>query len=191
MGRWPVPRVVLTWCWFSTFLCRGMLTNLSPSVQLCLNLLAEARPLSCSILGIAWSFLMVWRPKETLLLWTGSAVRLWPTSSSSFRPWQAVCQLTSFLGWRLGSGGGAGEVCTSAYATYAAGGFWVGDVWNHSGRREQREGYGRGGENVAAITAFSFSSSPEVSYRQATVGPWIFLAPSWSPVGSLSGAMWI
>lgn len=35
---------------------------------------------------------------------------------------------------------------------------------------------------MAAITAFSFSSSPEVElYRQATVGPWMFLAPSYSP----------
>lgn len=98
------------------------------------------------------------------------------TSSYASDPNKQLTNSQTF--WAGGLGTGALPVFLYCVCS---GWFWTGAMWNYFGGRRQREGYGGGEGNVAAITAFSFSSSPEFElYRQATVGPWIFLAPSYS-----------
>lgn len=121
---------------------------------------------------------MVGRPKE------GPAVLNWfcsppLTSSSSFRPWPTSSlptrKLSGLEAWERGSFAHLPVLCM--LQTVLSWGH-VQPFWKKRADRRFGEGWG---ENVAAVTAFSFSSCLEVSYRQATAGPWVFLAPSWRP----------
>lgn len=87
------------------------------------------------------SVLTAWRPKRdpANLNWF---CRPPMTSSSFFRSWRAVCQLTDFLGWRLGKGGGL-HVC-----------LYLGSRETILREEKREKDMVEVGESVAAMTAF-------------------------------------
>lgn len=87
------------------------------------------------------SVLTAWRPKRdpANLNWF---CRPPMTSSSFFRSWRAVCQLTDFLWWRLGKGGGL-HVC-----------LYLGSRETILREEKREKDMVEVGESVAAMTAF-------------------------------------